>query len=121
MAIQDRRQRLWAIVLAADEGTRLATLTRALHGCDMPKQFAALWGGRTLLARTLDRTGAIVPRQRTIVVVPGSFKALAQEQLNDYPGIKRRERRIDSWMARKSATARSMQFLGCRHPERGST
>ncbi|HEY5283860.1 MAG TPA: hypothetical protein VIM14_13795, partial [Polyangia bacterium] len=81
MAIQDRRENLWAIVLAAGEGTRLAALTRALHGFDMPKQFAALWGGRSFLARTLDRTGAMVPRQRTIVVVPENFKTLAQEQL----------------------------------------
>jgi mannose-1-phosphate guanylyltransferase len=88
MALQDRRENLWAIVLAAGEGQRLSTLTRALHGCDRPKQFAALWGGRTLLARTLDRTGAIVPRQRTVVVVPENFKTLAQEQLGDYPGLK---------------------------------
>lgn len=88
MALQNRRENLWAIVLAAGEGKRLSTLTRALHGCDMPKQFAALWGGRTLLARTLDRTGALVPRQRTVVVVPENFKTLAQQQLGDYPGIK---------------------------------
>ena len=88
MALQDRRENLWAIVLAAGEGSRLSTLTRALHGREMPKQYATLWGGRTLLARTLDRTCAIVPRQRTVVVVPESFKALAQEQLDDYPGIK---------------------------------
>jgi len=88
MALQDRRENLWAIVLAAGEGKRLSTLTRALHGCDRPKQFAALWGGRTLLARTLDRTGAIVPRQQTVVVVPEIFKTLAQEQLVDYPGVK---------------------------------
>jgi mannose-1-phosphate guanylyltransferase len=88
MAVQDRYENLWAIVLAGGEGTRLATLTRALHGCDIPKQFAALWGGRTFLARTLDRIGLIVPRQRTVVVVPENFKTLAQEQLDDYPGIK---------------------------------
>jgi mannose-1-phosphate guanylyltransferase len=88
MALQEPRENLWAIVLAAGEGTRLSTLTRALHGYDLPKQFAALWGGRTFLARTLDRTAAIVPRQRTIVVVPENFKALAQEQLADYAGIR---------------------------------
>ena len=88
MALQTRCENLWSIVLAAGEGKRLSTLTRALHGCDMPKQFAALWGGRSLLARTLDRTGALVPRQRTVVVVPENFKTLAQQQLGDYPGIK---------------------------------
>jgi mannose-1-phosphate guanylyltransferase len=87
MAIQVRRENLWAIVLAGGEGARLSTLTRALHGWNMPKQFAALWGGRTLLARTLDRTRSMVPPQRTIVVVPDDYRALAHEQLRDYPGI----------------------------------
>jgi CTP:molybdopterin cytidylyltransferase MocA len=45
MAIQDRRENLGAIVLAAGEGTRLSTLTRFLHGWNMPKQFVALWVG----------------------------------------------------------------------------
>jgi mannose-1-phosphate guanylyltransferase/mannose-6-phosphate isomerase len=88
MAMQDRYENLWAIVLAGGEGTRLSTLTRAVHGHDMPKQFAALWGGRTFLARTLDRIGSIVPRERTVVVVPEDFKVLAQEQLDEYPGVK---------------------------------
>jgi mannose-1-phosphate guanylyltransferase len=88
MATQNLHENLWAIVLAAGQGTRLATITCALHGCDRPKQFAALWKGRTFLERTLDRTSSIVPRQRTVVVVPEDFQGLAQEQLADYPGVK---------------------------------
>jgi mannose-1-phosphate guanylyltransferase len=88
MAIQTRRENLWAILLAAGEGTRLSTLTRSLHGWDMPKQFATLWGGRSFLARTVDRITALVPRQRTIVVVAEDCKALTETQLRDYPGIK---------------------------------
>jgi mannose-1-phosphate guanylyltransferase len=61
MAIQDRRENLWAIVLAAGEGTRLSTLTSFLHGWNMPKQFAVLWGGRTFLTRTLDRCDCPAP------------------------------------------------------------
>jgi mannose-1-phosphate guanylyltransferase len=88
MAPQTRQENLWAIVLAGGQGTRLSTITHALHGRDTPKQFAALWGGQTLLERTLDRTSATVPRQRTVVVVPEDFRALAQEQLDKYPGVK---------------------------------
>jgi len=88
MAIQDRRENLWAIVLAAGEGTRLSTLTRFLHGWNMPKQFAALWGGRTFLARTLDRIAAIVPRQRTVVVVADDCRALAETHVRDYSEVK---------------------------------
>ncbi len=87
MAIQDRRENLWAIVLAAGEGTRLSPLTRSLYGWDVPKQFAALWGERTFLARTLDRIAPIVPRERTIIVVSSECKELAQEQLADYSGV----------------------------------
>jgi hypothetical protein len=46
MALQDRRESLGAIALAAGQGTRLSTLRRALRGCDLPKQLAALRGGR---------------------------------------------------------------------------
>jgi mannose-1-phosphate guanylyltransferase len=88
MAILDRHENIWASVLAGGEGTRLSTLTHALHGWDMPKQFAALWGGQTLLERTLDRTVAIVPLQKTVVVAPDSCKSLVEEQLRDYFGIK---------------------------------
>ena len=40
---------LWTIVLAGGEGVRLRELTRALHGEELPKQFALIHGGRSLL------------------------------------------------------------------------
>ena len=87
MASSDCRGNLWVIVLAAGEGERLSTLTRALHGRHVPKQFASLWGERTFLTRTLDRIGWLAPRKRTIVVVADDCKALAEEQLRGYPGV----------------------------------
>src|SRR4051794_18629117 len=81
------RGNVWAIVLAAGEGSRMAPLTRALYGHALPKQFAALDGDRTLLQRTMDRIAPVTPPERTVVVVAEAFEALAREQLADYPGV----------------------------------
>jgi mannose-1-phosphate guanylyltransferase len=82
-----RRGELWAIVLAAGEGTRLASVTRVLYGKEVPKQFAALTGERTLLQMTLDRIAALVPPSRTVVVVSEAHRGLAELQLADYAGV----------------------------------
>jgi len=60
--------RLWAVVLAGGEGTRLRPLTRLISGDERPKQFVPLLGGRSLLRQTLERVARLVPRQRTLVV-----------------------------------------------------
>lgn len=78
---------VWAIVLAAGEGTRLAPLTRALYGHDLPKQFAALPGERTFLQQTLDRIAPLVPPDRTVVVVSAERQKLARKQLRGYRGL----------------------------------
>jgi mannose-1-phosphate guanylyltransferase len=84
---QDTRGNLWAIVLAAGEGTRLVSVTRALYGTELPKQFAALTGERTFLQMTMDRISSLVPPDRTVVVVSDTRRALAEAQLADYPGV----------------------------------
>jgi len=43
------------IILGRGEGQRLAPLTRALYGTDLPKQFAVLSGERSLLQTTIER------------------------------------------------------------------
>ena len=84
---QEQAGQLWAIVLAAGEGTRLAALTEALHGREVPKQFAALYGRRSFLQRTVDRMATLVPSHRTVVVVAENQLGLARKQLAEYPGI----------------------------------
>ena len=44
-----RPNRTWAVVLAAGEGTRLASLTRDALGNSVPKQFCSLNGGSALV------------------------------------------------------------------------
>jgi len=78
---------LWAVVLAAGEGSRMALLTRALYGREVPKQFAALDGDRTLLQRTMDRIAPLTPPERTVVVVSDTCEELARTQLAGYPGV----------------------------------
>ncbi len=79
--------RLYAVVLAAGEGKRLASLTRALYGRHLPKQFAVLDGDRSLLQATLERIAPLVPPTRTVVVVGREQAALAEEQLRPFPGL----------------------------------
>ncbi len=80
-------ERTWAIVLAAGDGTRMASLTQALHGQPLPKQFAALAGTRTFFQQTLDRVSLIIPPERTVAVVSQRHEGLARQQVADLPGV----------------------------------
>jgi mannose-1-phosphate guanylyltransferase len=72
---------LWAIVLAGGEGVRLRSVTRRLYGDDRPKQYAALIGARSLLRQTLDRIGALIPPERTVVVTLASHAPYVEAEL----------------------------------------
>jgi mannose-1-phosphate guanylyltransferase len=75
------------VVLAGGEGQRLAPLTRALYGTDLPKQFAVLSGERSLLQTTIDRAAALTTLDRILVVVTAHHEQLARTQLAAYPGV----------------------------------
>jgi mannose-1-phosphate guanylyltransferase len=78
----------WAIVLAAGRGQRLARLTRALYGRDVPKQFAALGGEQTFLQQTMSRAARLTPSARTIVVASEEYADLARLQLAAFEGVR---------------------------------
>jgi mannose-1-phosphate guanylyltransferase len=59
----------WAVVLAAGEGTRLATLTRDAAGNAVPKQFCSLNGGRALVQEAVERARRVVPPDHTCAIV----------------------------------------------------
>ena len=82
-----RHNNLWAVILAAGEGSRLASLTRNLYGRPVPKQFATLAGERSLLQTTVDRLIPICPTARMVVIVPAEHRALARQQLAEWPDI----------------------------------
>ena len=61
--------RTWGVVLAAGEGTRLASLTRDLAGNAVPKQFCSLNGGSSLLQDAIQRARQVVTPERTCAIV----------------------------------------------------
>ena len=77
----------YVVVLAGGEGTRLAPLTRALYGHDLPKQFAVLAGEKSLLQQTIDRALRLTAADHVVVVVTGAREAIARTQLAPYPGV----------------------------------
>jgi len=60
---------IWAIVLAAGEGTRLSSLTRDRSGNAVPKQFCSLDGGPSLIEQTILRARSVVSKERITAVV----------------------------------------------------
>ena len=60
---------IWAIVLAAGNGSRLSSLTRDPAGDSVPKQFCSLNGGVSLLQQALERAAAVVPQEHVTAVV----------------------------------------------------
>jgi mannose-1-phosphate guanylyltransferase len=72
---------LWTLVLAGGEGVRLRKLTRALHGEELPKQFAMIQGRQSLLQATVARAQRWSTPERTVVVVASEREALARAQL----------------------------------------
>ena len=80
-------ERLWAIVLAGGEGTRLRSFTRWLYGQERPKQYTALGGTRSLLRQTLDRVGRLVPPRRTVIVTMAHHTHFIEPEVADLPGV----------------------------------
>lgn len=59
----------WAVVLAAGDGTRLATLTTDASGKAVPKQFCSLNGGSALIVETLQRARHIAAPEHVCAIV----------------------------------------------------
>ncbi len=60
--------KIWSLVLAAGEGTRLSSLTTT-GGLSVPKQFCSLRGGASLLEEALARGEAVTSGHRVLAVV----------------------------------------------------
>ena len=79
------RQKTWAVVLAAGNGTRLAELTVDERGNGVPKQFCSLNGGNSLLHEALQRALQIVPRGRVCAIVARQHERYWRPTLSSLP------------------------------------
>lgn len=65
---------VWALVLAAGEGSRLRGLTTTPGGLSVPKQFCSLQGGASLLEETLQRAESVAQRRHVVTVVAAQHR-----------------------------------------------
>ena len=68
------RGRRWGVILAGGDGVRLQPLTQLICGDDRPKQFCPLFGERTLLGQTLQRSEQTIPREQLLVSLSGHHR-----------------------------------------------
>ena len=76
---------VWAIVLAAGEGTRVRSFLQRTCGGSGLKQFSAIIDDRSMLRCTLDRVVHLIPPERVLVVVSSRHRAEAEKELADWP------------------------------------
>ena len=55
----------FAVILAGGDGSRLRSLTRAIAGDELPKQFCPILGDKTLLDKTRERVRLTIPAENT--------------------------------------------------------
>jgi mannose-1-phosphate guanylyltransferase len=64
----------WALVLAAGQGSRLATLTTVPSGVTVPKQFCSLHDGPSLLDEALSRAEAVTSSRHICSIVAAQHR-----------------------------------------------
>src|SRR5882672_3845260 len=65
---------LWALVLAAGDGSRLRDLTIRADGGPVPKQYCSLRGGPSLLEETLHRAAKVAPPEHISLIVAAQHR-----------------------------------------------
>ncbi len=83
--VNSEKGKLWAVVLAAGEGTRMNQFIRSSYGLCSPKQYIAFTGKRSMLQHTLDRVAQLIPPERTRIVVNPSHIKEIRSQLSSLP------------------------------------
>ena len=78
---------LWSVILAGGEGMRLRSLTRALHGEELPKQYANIVGDQSLLQQSVARALAWSPPEQIVVIVASDREARARSQLASFGAL----------------------------------
>lgn len=81
----EQRGNVWALILAAGEGSRLRSLTTKPCGTAVPKQFCSLNGGRTLLEDATARAASLMPAERICTIVAQQHREFWAEPLAQFP------------------------------------
>lgn len=76
---------VWALVLAAGEGTRLRSLTTTADGLTVPKQFCSLHSGASLLEEALQRAQCVARVQHVTTVVAEQHRNWWDAPLRAFP------------------------------------
>jgi mannose-1-phosphate guanylyltransferase len=81
----NRGANIWALILAAGEGSRLRSLTTTANGLAVPKQFCSLSGGPSLLQEAMRRASAVAQPTRICSVVARQHRCWWHGQLSSLP------------------------------------
>ena len=76
---------LWAVVLAAGDGTRVRALTTDASGAPIPKQYCSFGGAKSMLRWALERATALVPPERVVAIVAHQHRGFWEKELADLP------------------------------------
>lgn len=67
--LQTAKERVWSLILAGGDGSRLRALTTRPCGTAVPKQFCSLRGERSLLEDAIARAASLVAPERLCTIV----------------------------------------------------
>ncbi len=79
--MSDKSPELFVVLMAGGSGTRLWPLSTADH----PKQLLALTGERSLIQLTVDRTTALAPPERIVILTNAKYVDAIRKQLPEVP------------------------------------
>lgn len=82
--LNSQHDHLWALVLAAGEGSRLKTLTTGDDGIPVPKQYCSLDGGPSLLENALRRAEIVTRDDRVCTIVAAQHRRWWTKPLECY-------------------------------------
>lgn len=77
--------KLWSIVLAGGNGSRLSQITAGPDGRAVPKQFCSVKGGPSLIRQALRRGQGVAGLSNTMVVVAAEHRRWWLTELEDLP------------------------------------
>jgi mannose-1-phosphate guanylyltransferase len=86
MSSYSASDRLWSVILAGGEGTRLSALVHRWLGRPKPKQYCTFVGTRSMFQHTLDRASRLSSLDRIVTVVARNHRHDALAQLDGKGG-----------------------------------